>query len=109
MPQKDKLYHERNFVIAAFAYCANQLGWKVCIAKDENQTEEFENVIYIETPKGQVSWHLRKGELIWFPFAEKTNESIWDGHSDSTKYMRLFLLMYTGIYDTNLSPGQASS
>jgi hypothetical protein len=52
-------------------------------------------VIIIETPSGQLSWHLAEQDLELFPHVVKHErgcegvELRWDGHSTEQKYLRL--------------------
>jgi hypothetical protein len=88
--QKHDVYRERNMCVMAFASLAARSGWKCGIGKHEGETwdEEWRNVIYVETPLGQVSWHIHDGELPNFHFLGAYS-SPWDGHSTEEKYERL--------------------
>lgn len=52
-------------------------------------------VIIIETPSGQLSWHLAEADLDLFPHVLQHDRDCegahlkWDGHSTEVKYLRL--------------------
>jgi hypothetical protein len=93
---KDTAYSERNMLVAALARTALHLGWRAGIRRhepdpDPTWEEDWKNVVIIDLPTGQVSWHYRDGERGLFdelpPYA-----GIWDGHDTPTKYLRLAAL-----------------
>lgn len=49
---------------------------------------EWSTLVFIETPKGQMSFHINKDELPKFKHLE-FKENKWDGHSSEEKYRRL--------------------
>lgn len=56
-------------------------------------------IIYIDTPSGQLSWHISENDLDLFGHVPWSNESgLWDGHTTEEKYERLMELglHYTG-------------
>lgn len=66
------------------------LGLETGIRKDADETvrPEFRNLVYIELPNGQVSWHIPDVDMdlfTGFPPYEKP----YDGHSTETKYQRM--------------------
>jgi hypothetical protein len=81
----DRAYAERNAVVIAFAHMAEQEGWRVGLLEDPTEPEW--PVIVIETPRGQVSWHIPADELPVDRFDARRVE--WDGHSTREKYNRL--------------------
>jgi hypothetical protein len=46
-------------------------------------------VVYIDTPAGQLSWHIAPGDMDLFGHVELDSETVWDGHSTEVKYERL--------------------
>lgn len=51
-------------------------------------------VLYVETPEGQVSWHIHPDELGEFPHVpvvapDAPDAPVWDGHSTAEKNARL--------------------
>jgi hypothetical protein len=59
----DKVYADRNLVVQAFASAMEQAGRHVAWGVDESEPDW--PVLYIETPAGQVSWHIPKAERIY--------------------------------------------
>lgn len=47
------------------------------------------NPFYIESPKGQLSWHIKDTELPLFSHLKFNPHAKWDGHSTEEKYLRL--------------------
>jgi hypothetical protein len=83
------VYAERNAVVLAFARMAEDEGWPVAQVVDS--TEPDWPVLLIETPYGQVSWHLRRCEMPSdIPTAVGWH---WDGHTTAEKYARLARLV----------------
>lgn len=84
---KNDAYAERNKLV-----CALSKLFPASMGKhDENDTtwqREWMNIVYIQLPTGQVSWHIHEDLLPLFAHLE--NKSIkWDGHSTEEKYERL--------------------
>lgn len=84
--EKDKAYRERNRLVAALtrhyrpAYYYMPLG--------ENDWP----IVYIETPAGQLSWHIPSTEAVELGIADLPTIPegyVWDGHTDEEKYERL--------------------
>lgn len=81
----DAVYGERNAVVVAFARLAHEQGWPV--AKTVDEQEPAWPVLLIDTPYGQVSWHLKAEQMPhWVPPAKGWG---WDGHTTPEKYERL--------------------
>jgi hypothetical protein len=81
----DQVYAERNFVVVAFARVAARLGWRVGVLEDPAEPDW--PVLLVDTPKGQVSWHLTRKEADAAGFGRY--DGAWDGHSTAEKYDRL--------------------
>ena len=83
--QKDGAYTERNRLISALAWMAIAFGWRAGVwASDEPGW----NLVFVETPNGQLSWHYSDSEADLFeglpPYIGP-----WDGHTTEEKYERL--------------------
>ena len=80
------VYYDRNLAVMALARLAQQQGYTVGIALDLAETPEWQTVIMIDLPTGQVGWHIRESELQddWPAYPGK-----WDGHSDELKWDRI--------------------
>lgn len=85
----NEVYAERNRLALTLARLAHALGHDVCLAEDkENGPDWF--ILFIETPAGQVSWHIPWGEVD----AENLNlpyrfTAEWDGHTKAQANRRL--------------------
>ena len=64
-------------------------------------------IIYISTPEGQVSWHLKKSDLDLFkhvPYGYSMTCDAWDGHTTPEKYERIRQLVES-IHGMRLNHG----
>lgn len=86
--QLDAVYGERNRCVAALAHLAQAYGFVVGIGDDLEAEPGWRAVVYIETPRGQVSWHLHETELELFRGLARARVA-WDGHTVEAKYARL--------------------
>lgn len=78
----ENVYAERNQAALAFAWMAADRGWRVGYTDDDPDWP----VLLVETPAGQVSWHLKRSELpTWVP----RFPDAWDGHTTAEKDERL--------------------
>lgn len=89
---KDGAYQERDKLVAALARVAKALGlfvWRGYHA-GENWDSDWRNIIFIELPTGQVSWHIHDSELPMFADVPEGGAlCIWDEHTTPQKYERL--------------------
>jgi hypothetical protein len=92
--EKNEAYKERNKVVAAMAVAMQGLGYDVYRSKhvpdadSQLWSSDWQNVLFIESPYGQMSWHFHDSEIYLlqvFPFKENK----WDGHTAEDKYLRL--------------------
>ena len=89
----DSIYHERNLCVAALARLAIRCGYKSGLGKHEHKEGEswdldWENIVFVELPTGQVSWHIHEKELKHFRFLGEHVRG-WDGHTTEEKYKRI--------------------
>lgn len=95
--QKNNAYSERNNCVVGLALLARDLGYKVGIAQhDPNDTEwedDWRNILVIELPTGQVTWHFHDSEMHMLYSFGALEGYEWDGHTTEEKYRRL--LEYT--------------
>ena len=84
-PEQPNPYRERAHLVA---HLASQY-FSAIAYNDPNEPDW--PVIYIQTPAGQLSWHLSPDDLDLFDHVIRvTPESItWDGHTTEEKYRRL--------------------
>lgn len=85
----DNAYWERNRLVAILARLfpsgravTNISGWD----------NKWHNCIYIDTPRGQLSWHVHDDEMIQFASLPEYPGD-WDGHTTEEKYRRTLLLL----------------
>lgn len=89
--QKDSAYSQRDRLVAALSkqfpsYLSRHIGeWE----------EDWRNIVYINLPTGQASWHIHDSELPWFSHLQAFGPE-WDGHSDEEKHRRIEALP-TGV------------
>lgn len=78
-------YFDRNLLALAFARMALDRGWTAGIRLDPDDPDW--PVLYVDTPHGQVSWHLpsRDFDLSFLPSYGRE----WDGHDLEEKRRRL--------------------
>jgi hypothetical protein len=81
------VYADRNLVVQAFAWAMEALDWPVWWGVDENEPDW--PVLYIQTPAGQVSWHIPQAERIYEPTPRRDWTQAWDGHTTEEKMGRL--------------------
>lgn len=81
----DGAYAERTLLILAL--CALfPSGMKK--APVRGMPREFETAVYVDTPAGQMSWHIHEDDLPAFAHLPPYPGE-WDGHSTTEKYRRL--------------------
>ena len=91
--ETDSVYiAERNKCVALIARMAVAQGLEVGLDRhdeaDESWDNEWRNIIFIELPSGQVSWHFHDSELPLFNWLAQY-EGAWDGHTTEEKYQRV--------------------
>jgi hypothetical protein len=85
----DQAYFDRNQLALAFARLAFEKGWPAGVKADPADPDW--PVLYVDTPFGQVSWHLPAAELA--PYVFRPYEGTWDGHDVEEKRRRLAALI----------------
>lgn len=90
--QKDQAYAERNKCVAFIARMALAVGWPAWLGRHPDTDEAWErdwlNIVFIELPTGQVSWHIHDSEMPLFDFLPSGGPP-WDGHTTEDKYSRM--------------------
>jgi hypothetical protein len=78
------VYSERAALVAFLAKIYP--AWIAYNDKDEPDWA----VVYLETPQGQLSWHIAEGDRHLFNgIVEVFDPPAWDGHATEEKYRRL--------------------
>jgi hypothetical protein len=86
--EKDVVYTERNMLVAALSKLFP--AWlELHPAEDKEWAEDWRTIVFIETPAGQMSWHLHYSEVVMFDHLEGREGNSWDGHTTEEKYERL--------------------
>jgi hypothetical protein len=90
---KDGAYRERDQVVALVARMALALGWRTGLRRhqpdpDPTWDEDWKNVVAIDLPAGQVTWHFHDSERPLFHSLPPYPGS-WDGHDTAEKYRRV--------------------
>lgn len=83
MKTEDEIYYDRNLLACAFAHATNApAGWK----PDPHAPDEWA-IVWIETPMGQISWHVRRemAEAL----APPRQDAIYTGYDRDEKNERL--------------------
>lgn len=90
MSDLNSVYAERNKLVAMSAKMALALGYIAGLATHRGETwdDDWRNVVLIDLPSGQVSWHIHDSELPWFE-GLPAYPGEWDGHTTEEKYIRV--------------------
>jgi hypothetical protein len=88
-PPIDEVYFDRNQLVLALGRMAMRCGWPVGLGTDPDEPDW--PVLYIDTPEGQVSWHLPAAEVAAADWPRYTG--MWDGHTVEQKRARLTALI----------------
>ena len=88
--EKNDAYLERNLVVCALSKLFPAWLGKHDLEQDPNWYKEWVNIVYIQLPTGQVSWHFHEDLLPMFEnHLEYDPYEKWDGHTTAEKYERL--------------------
>ena len=90
--QRDQAYEERNRLVAFMATVyPSTLGTH----QGPNWDPDWLNVVFIQTPVGQMSWHIHSRDLHLFSHVVRDESVEWDGHTTEEKYKNLEKLVRT--------------
>jgi hypothetical protein len=86
---KDVAYTERNKLVAFLArlYPSGRSRTEI-----DGWDPEWHQVVYIDTPRGQLSWHYHDKDAELFDGLPEYRGTGWDGHTTAEKYMVLWEL-----------------
>lgn len=98
----DRAYYERNALVAALAKVyPSKLARHS--AEDGEWDDDWRYVVLIDSPAGQLSWHLHVSHMPLFEHLDiSPRHDLWDGHTTVEKYERLASLC--AKYDPDTSP-----
>lgn len=86
----NKAYTERNKLAVLLAHTAFLRGWKAGRAVDPEEPSYWQNVVIIDLPTGQVSWHVGQADVESTRFRTLPKyDGKYDGHSTDTKWARV--------------------
>lgn len=89
--ERDGAYRERAHLVAHLASL-----YPSHIGPNDPTTPDWA-VLTLETPTGQMSWHIAPDDIGLFEHVPTTtNEPAWDGHTTEQKYERLRALAKGG-------------
>lgn len=77
------VYRERAHLVAFLTTVYPSVG-----AYNDPVEPEF-CIVYVETPAGQMSWHICPDDMDLFEGLPLVDSHVWDGHSTEEKYRRL--------------------
>lgn len=83
--RKDAAYEERNRVVALLASVFPSGIKRTAI---EGWDDEWHGCVYIDTPRGQLSWHYHDSHARFFEHLPAYGED-WDRHDTAEKYARV--------------------
>lgn len=82
----DRAYYERNALVAALSKLFP--AWLMKHPPDPSWEPAWTDIVCIETPEGQLTWHLHESHLHMFAHLVLCPNN-YDGHSTVEKYERL--------------------
>lgn len=86
------VYAERDKCVALIAAMARALGMTAGLGshdpKDASWDPAWRNIVFIDLPTSQVSWHVHERERPWFD-GLGAYDGAWDGHTTAEKYERV--------------------
>lgn len=85
---KNVAYDERNQLVAYLADCYPSSVEQHPEA-DTDWEDDWRTVIYIDSPMGQLSWHVHDSQRPYFDHVPRLRGRFWDGHTTEEKYRRL--------------------
>lgn len=81
------LYRERAHLVAFLATV-----YPSCVAYNDPLAPGWP-VVFVETPEGQLSWHVSPLDLDLLVHVRRDERVVWDAHSTEEKYARLARLV----------------
>jgi hypothetical protein len=95
--QLDSVYRERNRLAILVARLTKSLGYMPGRGADPNEGPDWQNMLYIDLPTGQISFHFGLADahllegLAQYPIK-------WDGHDNATKWARVLEATFEPFY-----------
>jgi hypothetical protein len=97
----NEVYRERDQLVAFLSRV-----YPSFLGPASDAEEGWNWIVYVDTPEGQLSWHVPDHELPeFFSHLNKRMVNAWDGHTTDEKYRRLTALRPRMQYfDGTLTP-----
>lgn len=90
MNATDQAYGERNRLVVLLAQMGRIMGYRAGRYWDGSQEPGWNNVVAIDLPTGQVSWHIGAADCGDSGIAMLPNyDGKWDGHTTKQKWDRV--------------------
>lgn len=106
MTVTDQAYRERNQLAVLLARMALAQGWKAGRHWDRDAEVGWENVVMIDLPTGQVSWHVNVMDCVACGFQTLPKYAgRWDGHTKQQTWDNVFTLILRFEYAVGDSRG----
>ena len=84
--ERDAVYHERAQLVSFLSHLYP--SYLTRHPEHEEWELDWRQIVVVDSPAGQLSWHIHDSELPLFDHLEvRTNT--WDGHTTTQKYERL--------------------
>ena len=97
MAESDAVYRERAALAAVLA-----ARWPAVRTPPD---DEGYSVLYVDSPAGQLSWHIHQDDADLLRHVARTGlppDQIWDGHSTAEKYRRVASLCYDDVMENQV-------
>lgn len=88
----DNAYRERNILVLFLTTLYP--SYRGLHGEDPKWHKDWQNIIYIDSPAGQLSWHIKSDLLPMFEHLEFREGNNWDGHTTEEKYRRLTSIVH---------------
>ncbi len=83
---RSSTHSERNHLVILAAHMARMLGWRAGVGTHGGDiVAGFGEVVRIDTPVGQLSWHIHDTQLTWLENLPPY-DAPWDGTTRERKY-----------------------
>lgn len=85
---KNEAYSERNQLVA-FLTSVYPSGLARHPVADTAWEDDWRTIVVVDSPHGQMTWHIHDIELVRFAHLKPLVGYVWDGHTTAEKYRRL--------------------
>jgi hypothetical protein len=75
---------------------------------DKDWEHDWRNIVFIQLPTGQASWHIHDSEARWFDHLKMDfSKNSWDGHTTEEKYRRVMRVKPAILVDVRTTSVEA--